>query len=118
MSDADDDRMIDQLLTQAAAQAPEPSADLMARVLADAQREQKGRPSIRQASVVHGPWRFRFVGWSALGGGLVGAMLTGIWLGYSTPAVLEGYTLALMGGNTQNGADFALMADLYLDEGT
>ena len=90
------DEMLEDLFAQARAAKPPVSDDLMARVLADAERAGHG------ASVVvdrPGLWS-RFLdlvgGWPAVSG-LAAATVAGVWIGVAPPAMLDDYTAGLTG---------------------
>lgn len=97
--------------------APEPSPDLLARVLADAGRAQADqaarvipRPSARVAR-----WR-QFVdvlgGWPAMAG-LVSAGVAGLWLGINPPDMLS--VLPLAGFDASDEALIGMMPGVDLD---
>ncbi|MGR3571983.1 hypothetical protein [Brevirhabdus sp.] len=104
MADPDhDDIMLERLLDAARDAPPDPGADLMARVLADARRLQP-RPAEGGQMAVHAGRGGATVGARArgrlrdflgtLGGwpavaGLGAVALTGLWLGVSPPAALD-----------------------------
>jgi len=77
----------------ARAQAPEPSPDLLARVLADAEAAQ-AQPVARRPVPRSGLWT-RIAqglgGWPGLTG-LGAAALAGLWIGLAMPATLPGIT--------------------------
>ncbi|MCV2893006.1 hypothetical protein [Lentibacter sp. XHP0401] len=82
-----DDTMLDEMFAAARADAPEPDAALLARVLEDAADVQAG---FATASVPRAPRRARgsgffdmIGGWTGLGG-LVAASSFGLWLGMSS----------------------------------
>ena len=110
-----DEAMLDELFAAAQSRAAAPSADLMARILADAAQAQPrgaaapspeaaGRPAPQG-----GFWAelaFLVGGWPAVGG-LVSAVMAGLWVGFSglggaadLTAVLSGAGLA-GGGNVE-----------------
>ncbi|MEX5727149.1 hypothetical protein Ga0609869_000502 [Rhodovulum iodosum] len=112
---------LDRMFRAARADAPEPSAALMARILADAEAE---RPRARQV-VPRRRRRLRSAamsalaglgGWPALGG-LATAGLAGLWIGYSAPAELETLTAGWLGTQGYDLVDLVPTADLYLQEG-
>ena len=109
MSMSEKDREVkhlDDLFDDLARDVPDPSADLIARVLADADSVQAGfaTPAPARRAVPErvglGARLFGFV--AALGGapvmaGLAVAMVTGVWIGANPPTALENGALALLG---------------------
>ncbi len=89
--------MLDSLFAQARTANPEPSDDLMARVLADADAVQP-RPGVVPASGM-GIWA-RILdtlgGWPAVSG-LAAATVAGIWVGVAPPTSVEDLTANLIG---------------------
>jgi len=111
------DRDLAGLFDAARRAAPEPSPDLLARVLADAQAvqaEQAAPTPARSPSRVT-RWR-QFVdtlgGWPAMAG-LVSAGVAGLWLGINPPEVLS--ALPLAGFGTSDGALIGMMPGVELD---
>lgn len=100
------DRLADDLLAQARAQAAEPGDDLIARVLADAaayqpQPDQTAAASGREAVLGARPGLWAQMmevigGWPALGS-LGTATVAGIWIGVAPPAAVLDLTAALVG---------------------
>lgn len=81
------DDFLDGFLAAARQAAPEPSADLLARVLADAEAQmaQRAAPPLPAAPVGAGIWAgimSAVGGWRAMGG-LATAAVTGVWIGFS-----------------------------------
>ncbi|MFC2969847.1 hypothetical protein [Acidimangrovimonas pyrenivorans] len=111
----------------ARAEAPQPSEDLMARILADAEAETARRaapvpeaPSaIRPAAKVLGFWDALVL---ALGGrgalaGLAGAMVAGLWLGVSQPAPIASLAQQVAGdGTTLEQVDVIPTFDSYMQQ--
>lgn len=107
MADRDvNDKALDELFAQARMTAPEPSPELIARVMADAERlaARKGKAGARSGSDMARPRRLDGLlawiadvlgGWRGVGG-LATATLVGFWIGYTG---LAG-TTALTGGQT------------------
>ncbi len=100
------------------AKAPIPSEALIARILADAEAE---RPLATEVQATKG-WRFLggfladLGGWRAAAGmGFAG--LIGLWVGYSTPAVLDPADAIFSGGYSYDVADLTLTADDFWGEG-
>ena len=91
------DERLEEFFAEARALRPVPSDDLMARLLADADRE---RPQPLAAPVVaRGGWRNWIAalgGWPAMGG-LVAATVTGVWIGAAPPARLSSLLPSLWG---------------------
>ncbi|MCM2560752.1 hypothetical protein M8756_03190 [Lutimaribacter sp. EGI FJ00015] len=102
----DDDKMnhgLDGFFDAARKTAPAPSAELLARVLDDAQATQAaaGQVAMASAVVTPRPTRLRQLvdllgGWPAMAG-LATAGVAGLWLGISPPAALTGLSLAGFG---------------------
>ncbi|MCW1919723.1 dihydroorotate dehydrogenase [Rhodobacter sp. KR11] len=91
-----DDPDLDGLFKQAAAAAPLPSAQLLARVAADAAREQP-RPGTPERAKAPAPRGWAFVLADVFGGtgglaGLTFAAVSGLWIGVAQPAALSGWT--------------------------
>ena len=99
MTDKDDflgDQELERILAQLGQDAPEPTDDLMARILADAE-ESRVVPGARIDSVQDGlidTIMSLLGGWKGAGG-LVTAGLFGIWIGVSPPTLLETTTTDL-----------------------
>lgn len=105
--------------------APVPSADLTARILADAAKAQpriraKGA-AVRRAS---GWWRGRRLFLPALGGpgviaGLAGAVVAGAWIGFLQPAPLAGLASRVTGQTAMlERVDLIPALDTYLASDT
>ncbi|MDW4496619.1 hypothetical protein R5H30_01390 [Sulfitobacter sp. D35] len=96
----DDIAGLDALFAAARAAPPEPSADLAARVLADARAAQGSRrfePATRQdRSGLGNRLRQALRGWRAAGG-LAVAVCAGFWIGVSNPAMVPGVETVLYG---------------------
>lgn len=91
------DEMLDDLFAQARRVTPEVAADLMARVMADAERSSQpaiAKPAPRRDLMS----RILDVlgGWSVVGG-LTAATVAGVWIGISPPAALDDLTAGLSG---------------------
>ncbi|WP_296425373.1 hypothetical protein [Yoonia sp.] len=94
MTDPNDD-MLDDIFAQARAVTPDPSADLMARILADVVSPAS------EATLVAGPGLWARLsgmlgGWPALGS-LLAATVAGIWIGVAPPATVEDFAASLLG---------------------
>ena len=92
------DEMLDDLFATARKGEVEPSDDLTARVLADADAQQQLAPQV-SASTQPGLWAQlmdAIGGWPAVGG-LVTATIAGIWIGVAPPAAVEELTATLIG---------------------
>lgn len=115
MSDTgDDDAFLNAYFADARADAPVPSAALLARIAEDA-----GRAQPTHAPVQHAPrggglslWQ-RLTGWSALAGGLTAATLAGVWIGYNPPAQLDLLSNTLLGADAQLTAELVPSLDSY-----
>ncbi|SMH33056.1 dihydroorotate dehydrogenase [Maritimibacter sp. HL-12] len=112
-----DDTALDAMFAAARAETPEPSAGLMARILADAENLQAARDRPPRPMARPGPWA-RFVdglgGWTTLAG-LVTATLAGVWFGFVSPERLD----TLSGGLllADGAASYALEDILPADDG-
>ena len=110
----DDMDMLEDVFAAARRAPPEPGADLLARIEADALRLQAGAagPSPRRLTALAG-WRAALAeavgGWPALTG-LAAAALAGVWIGISAPAGLAG--LAGMAQAMLGTPDAAYLIDL------
>lgn len=90
--DRNDDRL-DGFFAAARAAAPEPSAALLARILADAEAAAPRPDAARGAAVrrrggamtAFGGWLGALGGWGGLGG-LATATVAGLWFGYADPS--------------------------------
>lgn len=84
MAMTDEDRRLEPFFEAARTEAPEPSAALMARILADAQAAQEvAAPAPARRRRFPG-WRLPALagGWGAAGG-LAAATLAGVWIGFA-----------------------------------
>ena len=115
------DDMIEAAFAEAQLKAPEPSADLMARVLADAETVQAGferRPP--RPETLGGLRAFfeAFGGWPAMAG-LTAAGVAGVWLGVSPATGVSEALASYLGGSTAYAVDIMPGAELGLawDEG-
>ena len=92
---------LDALFAEVAGQKAEPSADLMARVLADAaslHAAAKVRPEVRGSSGFLSPLWSALGGWAGAGG-LAVVAAAGVWLGIAPPAALESVTDVFFGSS-------------------
>ncbi|MEM8591815.1 MAG: hypothetical protein AAGF13_04745 [Pseudomonadota bacterium] len=89
---------LDTLFSASDAEAPLPSGDLMARILADAEAEQGARsePVARRGFL--GTLREALGGWAGISG-LAGAVATGLVIGVFPPDALSYYSSLLLGGD-------------------
>ena len=91
------DERLEEFFAEARALRPVPSEELMARLMADAERDWP-RPAGPPAAA-HGSWRDWITalgGWPAMGG-LVAATVTGVWIGAAPPTGLSGLVPSLWG---------------------
>ena len=88
---------LEALFAEARALRPVPSEDLMARLMADAERE-RPQPAVVSAAPRSGwrDWISALGGWPAMGG-LVAATVTGLWIGTAPPAGLSSLLPSLWG---------------------
>ncbi|WP_380057676.1 hypothetical protein ACFE33_04880 [Falsihalocynthiibacter sp. SS001] len=96
----------------------EPSADLMARVLADAQEVQKSFAAVSPASPRQSIWRGMLAavgGWPTFAG-LATATIAGVWLGVSPPQGIDTLTDTML-GNSFEYSDYLPSFDSVLMEG-
>lgn len=102
MTERDDDAALEALFAAARNRAPEPSADLLARVLAQAeavQAEQVARRPKAPAARRGGAWRGLLDligGWGGVGG-LAAAGVTGLWIGFTGTGAIGTATVAIWG---------------------
>lgn len=98
--DKDDDATLTPFFDASRAQAPAPSADLMARVLADARAEQPTTAApVRPARPARGRLATVFDalgGWPAMAG-LTAATVAGVWIGVNPPAGMADQLAGLLG---------------------
>lgn len=120
------DDELEGLFAAARAQTPVPSADLMARILADAEAQAVpepapatgGRTGGRPVRPTRGFWAALVAGlggWPVLAG-MATATVAGVWLGFATPEALD--TMAggiLMPGQTETGYQLEDMVPSYGD---
>jgi len=119
MTERDHDKALQAFFAEARHASPEPSAELLARVLADAEAEQArqaatggGRAAKGGAgtAVAGSAWRgLRDIlgGWGGIGG-LAAAGVAGLWIGFSGVGTLGMATADLWGGGgTIDDAGFA-----------
>jgi hypothetical protein len=119
--DAGDHARLDAAFELARAAPPEPSADLLARILADARATRPISPRVEPRLRTRGGLFAQL--WRGLGGwpaaaSLSGAVLAGIWIGASPPASVLELTASL--GLSEEAImlpDGAGLIDLYLGEG-
>lgn len=103
-----EDGETDDLLARARAMPPQAPTALLARIEADALREQAGR--VQQAAPRR-PVAPARPGWlAALGGGgvlagMVSATVAGVWIGFAQPAPVAALTERLGGASAQDDAD-------------
>lgn len=123
MTDKDriDEGELDRLLAGAADNAPAPSQDLMARIMADADGVADGfAPAVPEVSSPVRPGFFATLmksvgGWPAMAG-LATATVAGIWIGYGTPEALNDLSAGYLGASYDLG-DFMPSINLILEEG-
>jgi hypothetical protein len=123
-----EEALLEAFFAEARVQAPEPGADFLARVMADAERVQAGfaAPTIASgdegAGVLGGIWealRGAFGGWAPMGG-LVTAALAGVWIGFVGAEDMAGFA-SLYGSTTESLGTVNLMPEAevfaFADEG-
>lgn len=91
-----EDAGFEAFLAAARAVRPEPSADLMARILTDALAELPPPGGVTPSGAGFGA-RVRAIlgGWGSIGG-LVTATLAGVWIGFAAPGPLAALTTDLL----------------------
>lgn len=99
---ASDKAMLDAFFADAADQRPDPSPDLMARILADAEAVQTAALAPPAAPPGAQEPGFFATLWAGLGGGagltgLITATLAGLWIGLSPPQVVDSVTASVLG---------------------
>ncbi|KEO52875.1 hypothetical protein TP2_08010 [Thioclava pacifica DSM 10166] len=123
-----EEALLEAVFADARAQAPEPGADFLARVMADAAAVQAGFAAPVAASGDDGPgvlagiWealRGAFGGWAPMGG-LVTAALAGVWIGFVGAEDVASFS-ALYGSTTESLGTVNLMPEgeafAFVDEG-
>lgn len=120
----DDDAAVEMFLAAGRAARPDPSADLMARIVADALAEMPApRPLSRPAPAAppRRGVRARIAaltgGWGNLGG-LVAATLVGVWIGFAAPGPLAALSAGVLGevlGTAQTSAESVDLVNLLPD---
>lgn len=80
----EDDALLEDFFVAARARPPQPSAGLMARIVADAAALAPKPPAPAPRRRTGGGWRIGdfFGGWSAMGG-LATAAVAGVWIGFA-----------------------------------
>lgn len=119
MTDKDDDMELELYFRAARTTSPDPSDDLMARVLSDAALVQAFAPGIvvtpPEPEAATSLWR-QFLnaigGWSGMAG-LCTATVAGLWIGISPPVALQGLGTALTTENNVESAAYLLDMDSY-----
>ena len=103
-----DDAALEAFFVAGRAHAPDPGADLMARIMADADAEIDARTAVRTPAAA----RKRKGLWASLVSGIGGwpavasmatAAVTGVWLGFATPAQMNALTGGLLPVNGTTG---------------
>lgn len=113
---------VDDLLAEAGRKGPQPSADLLARVLGDAldlQPAAAGRVALARPVAVPGFWAGL---WAQIGGGpglagLSTAALAGLWLGFAQPAALSDMTETLWSVQAADDVELIAPEDDFFAEG-
>ncbi|MFT6103929.1 MAG: hypothetical protein ACJA1E_000344 [Paracoccaceae bacterium] len=111
--DMPDDEMLDGFFEAARQQQPQIPEEVVARILADADREQahhlKGVVTpVRSTRNFFGDVMAALGGWPSLAG-LAAATLAGVWIGYSPPTSLDSIALLVLGGETISFGGFDIM---------
>ncbi|MRH19502.1 dihydroorotate dehydrogenase [Rhodovulum strictum] len=115
------DTELEALFSAARTDRPEPSAALLARVMADAMAEAEARaapaPAPRARPTRGGLARILGLigGWPAMGG-LATAGLMGVWIGYAAPGGFDAVTATMLGSG-YDVSDMMPGLDAYLTEG-
>jgi len=80
----EDDALLEDFFVAARAHPPQPSAELMARIAADAGQLAPKPSAVAPRRKAGGGWRLGalFGGWSAMGG-LATAAVAGVWIGFA-----------------------------------
>lgn len=118
-----DEKELDQIFATARESRPTPSADLMARVLADAFDTQPAptAPTLQSAPSQNSVLQSLLGLVQALGGkgglaGLCTAAIAGVWIGYSGTSGLDWLTNAFL-ANGSSDVEMIAADDLFLNEG-
>lgn len=117
------DSELDAVFSLASDNTPEPSAALLKSIMADADQVASAR---EQASVklteppgvgLYTSLLNAVGGWPAMGG-LATATVAGIWIGYASPATVDGLTDGYLASQTyQDMGDFLPTIDVLFEEG-
>lgn len=92
-----DDMELDHLFAEARDLRPAPGADLMARILADAEAVAMERAApVPLARIAWLDWVRALGGWPAVGG-LVASTVAGLWIGVAPPAGLSDLAALVLG---------------------
>lgn len=117
------DAELDAVFAQAMENTPAPSSVLLDSIMADAEQV----ASLREADAVAArtaprpgflaEWMNSIGGWPAIGG-LVSATVAGVWIGYASPATVDGLTDGYLASQTyQDLGDFLPSLDAMFVEG-
>lgn len=117
------DNELDAVFALARESNPEPSATLLKSIMADADQLASGREQAA-AEVARSPGTGVLAsllnaigGWPALGG-LATATVAGIWIGYASPATVDGLTDGYLASQTYlDMGDFLPTIDVLFEEG-
>lgn len=110
--ETDEDRVLDALFAEARQTPPDPSAALLARVLAEAEAVQAdfaaAAPSRPRVAAARGDRAWHGIldllgGWGGVGG-LVAAGLTGLWIGFSGTGLLGDASAGIWGATAADAA--------------
>lgn len=115
MSDKHDDDILNAYFADMRADAPVPSQVLLARIAADAQREQP-----QAVSPVATPRNGGMLSWwrdlpvrMALAGGLTAATVAGVWIGYNPPESLDLLNVSFLNADLRLTEQMSLDLDSY-----
>lgn len=125
MAERFDDEALEAMFAAARSAAAEPSADLLARVLADAEAVQDGRAALATGPVAAprgggGIWASILAalgGWGGAGG-LAAAGLAGLWIGFAGGTQVTDTLGTLTGGLVGSGVEADAGVDLLPDLGS
>jgi len=119
-----DDAELEAFFTAARAETVDPSAALMARIVADAEAQAEAREALRQMPAPRAPRRGLIAavigglgGWPAVAG-MVTATVAGVWFGFAAPDQVNTLAGGLLWSDTAGSATSYDLEDILPGGGT